>query len=219
MWTRLKTAATACAFTVGISVHVPVLGAVQGDDNQKSPYEIALAQAKKDPTSADYGRLRELYSEDPSYAPYVHLTRGYRENHSALFAALEKGNYKEAIRHAEAILEIDYLDTESHFFIARAYESIGDTKRAAFHRQFFEGVMGSILGSGDGSSPQSAIKVITLTEEWAVLSRLGYPPGGTQATEVHEGVMYDVLGGTHVETGEARSFYFRPVDAFWKKTP
>jgi hypothetical protein len=219
VWTRFISAATTCALVVGIGAQAPVMGAAQGDENQKSPYEIALAQAKKDPASADYGKLRELYSEDSSYSPYVHLTRGYRENHSALFEALEKGNYKEAIRHAEAILDIDYLDTESHFFIARAYESIGDTKRAAFHRQFFEGVMGSILGSGDGASPESAIKVVTLTEEWAVLSRLGYPPGGAQATEVHEGVKYDVLGGTHVETGEARSFYFRPVDAFWKKIP
>ena len=183
----------------------------------KSPFAIAVADAKKDPGRADYGKLRNLFTEDPTYRPYVHLTPEYREHHPALFEALKAGDFKAAIKHAEAILEVDYLDTEAHFFSSKAYEALGDKKRAEYHRQFFQGVMDSILASGDGSSPQSAIRVITLTEEWAVLSRLGYPPGGTHATQVHDGVTYDVLSGTHVETGEEKSFYFRPVDAFWKK--
>jgi len=194
------------------------LGA-QASGKAKSPYALALAEAKKDPGRADYGKLRELLTKDSSYLPYVHLTPAYREHHPALFVALESKDFKAAIKHAEAILEVDYLDTEAHYFSSQAYEALGNKKQSEYHRQFFDGVMDSILGSGDGSSPQSAIRVITLTEEWAVLSLLGYPPGGTHATQVHDGVKYDVLTGKHVETGKEASFYFRPVDVFWKQAP
>ncbi len=186
---------------------------------EASPYQAALAEARKDPARADFDKLRELYTQDRNYLPYVHLTPPYREHHPALFEALDAGDFKSAIKHAEAILDVDYLDTEAHFFSAKAYEALGKRKPAEFHRRFFEGVMNSILSTGDGAGPQTAIRVITVTEEWAVLSRLGYPPGGKHATEIHDGVLYDVLSGTHVQTGEEKTFYFRPVDAFWKDTP
>jgi len=210
-----------CILLLGIAAVVGsgIAFGAQASGKAKSPYALALEEAKKDPARADYGKLRELFTEDSGYLPYVHLTPAYREHHPALFAALESKDFKAAIKHAEAILEVNYLDTEAHFFSSQAYEALGNKKLSEYHRQFCDGIMDSILSSGDGSSPQTAIRVITLTEEWAVLSLLGYPPGGTHATKVHDGVKYDVLTGTHVETGKEASLYFRPVDAFWKKAP
>jgi len=213
--TGIRRVRTAVAATVAFQLLAMGTGFTK--EPGKTAYGLALDEAKKAPNRADFRQLRILYTEDPSYEPYVHLRQVYREHHPALFAALEANDFKGAIKHAQAILEIDYLDTESHFFSARAYEALGKMKQAEFHRQFFQGVMDSILATGDGLNPQSAIVVITLTEEWAVLSRLGYPPGGTHSTAIHDGVTYDVLTGTHVQTGEEKSFYFRPVDAFWKK--
>jgi len=215
MWKPCYILLLGIAAVVGSS---PSFGA-QASEKGKSPYALALTEAKKDPGRADYGKLRELFTEDSGYLPYVHLTPAYREHHPALLAALESKDFKATIKHAEAILEVDYLDTEAHYFSSQAYEALGNKKQAEYHRQFFDGVMDSIFSSGDGSSPQTAIRVISLTEEWAVLSLLGYPRGGKHATKVHDGVKYDVLTGTHAETGKEASFYFRPVDAFWKKAP
>ena len=64
-----------------------------------------------------------------------------------------------------------------------------------------------ILAKADGSTPENAIKVRSVGQEYEIIRALGYRPG-SQALVTDKGKAYDRLTVTHAQTGEQREFWF-----------
>jgi hypothetical protein len=67
------------------------------------------------------------------------------------------------------------------------------------------------MASGDGKTPATAYRVVTLREEGFVMAGSNAREEG-QALVPDSGHMYDLLTGTNQKTGEKFSLYFQ-VDA------
>lgn len=133
---------------------------------KQKEFDELIARVKKDDASVDFSHLRNLYTELDSYGPLSPDTK-------EMFAALHDGDYKAALKRVDEILAENYLDTHAHYVGMIAADKLGDASRAAHHRYVEKGILDSILRSGDGKSPDTAYKVIFVSEEYALLRSLG----------------------------------------------
>jgi len=70
-----------------------------------------------------------------------------------------------------------------------------------------QGVLDSILRSGDGRKPETAFQVIALSEEYAVMHHLGLRVAGQSLIHVGEH-SYDLLRGVDPQSSGQQEVYF-----------
>jgi len=162
-----------------------------GQEVQPSPqqeFQALLARVKKSDSTVDFGRMRQLQTQLDSYDPYDSNV----EDHP--FTALDQGDVRRAKALAEAILAENYLQLEAHLAAAAVAEKSGDAAAAAHHRYVVQGVLDSILRSGDGKTPGTAFQVVAISEEYAVMRHLGLRVA--EQLLIHsEGHSFDLLRG------------------------
>jgi hypothetical protein len=179
-------------------------GPAPAEEKPKAAYADLLEKVKSQDPKADFAALRMAYTETPAYNPYDFEQR---DNQQAMRAAMKKKEYEKAVEYVEKVLAKNYLDIEAHYIAARALTELKKEDRAKYHRWVANGLVESILKSGDGKTPATAYKVITTTEEYAVFGVLGIEPG-RQALITDKGIKYDQMTGTHRETNKEVTFYF-----------
>ncbi len=74
------------------------------------------------------------------------------------------------------------------------------------HKALAEGLLQPILKSGDGKTPETAYRVISIPEEYMTLSYLGYYVTSQIALNV-DNKFYDVMVVKN-QSGEEQRFYF-----------
>jgi hypothetical protein len=125
---------------------------------------------------------------------------------------LKAGNVEGAQALADRMLAQNYLDLEAHFAAAEIAEKRKDAKAAAHHRYVIQGVLDSILKSGDGKSIKTAYVVVNISEEYALMGHLGLRVAGQSLIHDDEGHSYDLLRGADAEGKPAGQVYFN-IDA------
>lgn len=124
------------------------------------------------------------------------------------------------------ILEIYPLSIEANRRLADTYEVLADStsrddqkeqllKLQEQHMEVVDGVLNSILKSGDGSSTKTAFKVICIPEEYWTMYRLDYEIVSQSLIE-KEGKFFDLLEGKDLN-GKKAEVYF-DVTSFYKPT-
>jgi len=187
--------------------------AAQKAPQEKGPsaqqeFQALLERVKKSDSTVDFGRMRQLQTQLDDYDPYASKI----EEHP--FEVLAKGDLQKAKTLAEAILAENYLNLEAHIAAAAVAEKNGDAAGAAHHRYVVKGVLDSILGSGDGKTPQTAFQVIALSEEYAVMRRLGLRVA--EQSLIHAGEhSYDLLKGVDPQSQTQREVFFN-IDPIMK---
>lgn len=134
--------------------------------SKSTNYPELLERAKANPQAVDFTGLRMSFARSSGYRPYA----GYPNEEEPLGHAMESKDWNRILQIVNASLEKNYVRMRPHYFAAIAYEHLGDTDRARFHRAFFSGLAQSIVASGDGRSPETAIVVIDVEEEYDVLA-------------------------------------------------
>lgn len=170
------------------------------DKYTSADYFRLLKQAKAQDPKLDFTALRLSYTKTKLYEPYT--TPDLR----SMSMAYEAKNWKKTLSCAEAILKTNYLDIDAHLYCMLAYRESGDKKKADFHRYMFQGLLHSLLQSGEGDSAKNAIVVITIQEEYAVFKAIRVAPG-KQKLEQIDGHFYDKWQVKHNKTGE-HTLYF-----------
>lgn len=126
-----------------------------------------------------------------------------------MFEELNKKDYPAALKDAEAVLESNYVNIDAHYVALAANQEMGAMDKAEFHRTIFRGLINSILSSGNGKSPETAWVVITVHEEYVVLSALGFMRFPMQQSLMHkDGHSYDMMKAKKAEDGTEQNFYF-----------
>jgi hypothetical protein len=152
--------------------------------------------------SVDFTVLRLAYADSSSYRPSIHC--GDRK---AMFQALHEQRFPDALQGAEAILKGCPLDLDAHMASAASYSEPRDPGRAGYHRRIVDGLIKSVLDSGDGKSLKSAMTVIDVQEEYVVVSTLGLK-ASAQGLLSHNGRFYDEVQTTEPRTNKTVTLYF-----------
>lgn len=120
------------------------------------------------------------------------------------------GTEANAAQYAYEVLEHDYTNIAAHNLIANNL-SIYHTVRT-FHAAVRNALVKSIINSGDGSSPEKAMVVIGVVEEYEALKELGLQPVSQNLVQIGKH-HYDVFAAVDVN-GEKRDVYFL-IDEFY----
>jgi hypothetical protein len=202
--TRLSAATLLSAFCLLAALLSP-LQAAEDRVPPKQEFQALLERVKKSDASVDFAKMRQLQTRLDDYSPY-----GDSEDHP--FTLLKAGNVEGAQALADRMLAQNYLDLEAHFAAAEIAEKRKDEKAAAHHRYVIQGVLDSILKSGDGKSTQTAYVVVNISEEYALMGHLGLRVAGQSLINDDNGHSYDLLQGVDAEGKPAREVYFN-IDA------
>ena len=182
-------------------------------DAQKK-YDAMLELAKKGEGAVDYKALRFAYFETPGFSPLAGMMV-YR----SLWSVVGQGNWAEAIKQAESVLENNYVDVNAHMVAFIAHREQKNAEKATYHRRWAEGLLDSIKSGGDGKSLETAWHVISISEEYAVLRSFNLRPVG-QSLANEKGHAYDVMKTVDPQTNAEATFYFnvdKPFSAYGRK--
>jgi hypothetical protein len=190
-----------CLFTAFLSP----LQAAEDRAAARQEFQGLLERVKKSDASVDFAKMRQLQTRLDDYSPYDDS-----EDHP--FTLLKAGNVERAQALADRMLAKNYLDLEAHFAAAEIAEKRKDEKAAAHHRYVIQGVLDSILKSGDGNSPKTAYVVVNISEEYALMGHFGLRVAEQSLINDEEGHSYDLLRGADAEGKPGREVYFN-IDA------
>jgi len=169
----------------------------------KPNYESLLEQVKKSDPSANFMALRIAYADashkDSSDVP--------ADASRSMYSALREKKYEQAIMHAEKIIKAKFVDINAHMVASAAYKEMGNIEKEQFHRYVADGLIKSILNSGDGKSQETAFKVISTEEEYVILRISGLMPQ-SQSLLSANGHNYDRLDAVDRKTNEKVSLFF-----------
>lgn len=174
-----------------------------GNTNSDSIYNEIVSQIKNGSKDIDFTVLRMAYANSFFYDPYG---KDYDVKKS-MRRAYNDGDYEGVVSHAKELIEDIFLDIDSHVFCEMAYKKIGDNEKRDYHGFIALGLLNSIIGSGDGKTPETAFKVISVTEEYALLDMWGLKTS-TQWLLEENGHEYDKLEAEDIDTGEKVMLYF-----------
>ncbi len=122
--------------------------------------------ALQEPENCDFSELREAYVESEEYNPYGR--RGAAANEMSRL--IKSGSYKEAISMIERALESSPLDLELQMMAYDCYRKIGDRKKMYRTDSFLRGYIDTLMSTGDGKSRETAFRVVSMREEYALVS-------------------------------------------------
>jgi hypothetical protein len=166
-------------------------------------YDDLVAQVKSGKLDIDYSALRLSFASSPRYDPYGAVLIKAK----AMISAYSAGDCTGALASAKEILEIDFVEMDAHIVTGLCLKKAGDEDGARKERAVYDGLVNSVLKSGDGKTPQTAFSVISISEEYKVLAALGLARG-TQSLVNAQGSSFDRLDAKSKTTGDPVTLYF-----------
>lgn len=164
-------------------------------------YDSLLEKARRGDPGLDFTALRMA-----SAARLADSRAADPELRKKMFEALHKDQWAAVIETGNQVLAQNYLDVDAHMFVAFAYEKTHEAEKAALHRTMGNGLMKSILASGDGRSFKTAFVVISVEEEYSVLKHYRLH-SDKQDLVTGEGHSYDVLTAENDEHEKATVYF------------
>lgn len=206
-----------------LSALVSLATSVCADDNAKQP---KLSNKGWNETT-DFATIRRAYASEPDYNAYAYqlvektlITTAMKEwdtgdKAKALTMLLEATEtcplsieLNRRIADGCAVLLSNIKDPETKQVLSKIEKRF---------RTIAEGILKSIVASGDGKTPKTAYKVISIPEEYMTLWYLGLNPKG-QILDHIENISCDIMTVENADTGEKSTVYF-DVTIFHDKPP
>ena len=175
----------------------------QSQEPGKQKYEALLEKVKAGDTAVSFKDLRMAFTESQGYSPYG----GDSEAGKSMFSALKDKDYEKALGYANTILKQKYVDIFAHLVSALAYTELKNAERAKYHHAIVDGLIQSILKSGDGKSIETAYVVIATDEEYALFNVLGMKVA-SQSLAHDKDHSYDRMEAVDRKTNQTTTFYF-----------
>lgn len=175
----------------------------QSLETSKPKYETLLERVKAGDTTVSFKDLRMAYTESQGYAPYG----GDSEGRKSMLSAVKDKDYDKALGFAGNVLKQNYVDITAHLVSSIAYNELKNAERAKYHHGIVDGLIQSILKSGDGRSIETAYVVIATDEEYALFNVLGMK--AVSQSLVHDkDHSYDKMDAVDRKTNQTTTFYF-----------
>ena len=165
-------------------------------------YGALVEKLRNGDRAIDFTRLRTAYTETPEYRAM--MMGAYQQ----LWQPLGQGNFAEAIKTAEAVLERNYAEPNAHMVASLAYLRTGEASRAEFHRFVANGLLRSITSKGDGKTAATAYEVIDVSEEFALVRSLNLTPRSSGTSAPPGGPAIDSMHVVDPRTGTESTIFF-----------
>jgi hypothetical protein len=121
--------------------------------------------------NVDFASLRTSYAKRADFKQ-----RCESRPNAEYFAATKAGNFGIAADLLEKWLRTCPIDALGHVWITGTYAKLSNLELKKEHALWFFGLTDVVLkGGGDGKTPQTAYEAISVSDEKAVLVRLGFP--------------------------------------------
>ncbi|MBI5929007.1 MAG: DUF4919 domain-containing protein [Chloroflexi bacterium] len=169
-----------------------------------------LAAAERDPHGTDFVQLRHAYVADSTYQPASHLSQAKLQGMTNNVQDVD-----ELALRCQKLLESNPMDLEIRLMLDFAYSELEQHDLAARQHTFVSKMLDAIWNHGDGKSFETAWHVVSVAEEYTLLSIMGYQMQRQDLME-QAGRWYDVLTCTsrkNANTGPV-TFYFDITDPF-----
>lgn len=151
----------------GVVLLLVGLALLSGNARAAEPsYDDYVAEVKAGKLDIDYTAFRMAYVASSKYEPYG-ATRLLVIQMKKAFTA---GDCPAAMAHAKEIFEVNLVQIDAHFVTAVCQRKAGNEEEARREHAMLMGLIKSVLGSGDGKSPETAFVVIAIEEEYSVLA-------------------------------------------------
>lgn len=187
----------------GPTVTPTLRGAATPLPRTTASYDSLLARLHAGDLTVDYLSLRLAYAASPHYEPYDFGT----DSKTAMRAAFASNDCENALPVADSILSRKYVDIEAHIVVAECMKRRGETEKARRHSTIAHGLLESIRTYATGSTPDSAIVVVSIDEEYILLATQGLERT-TQAFTSCGGHPCDVINAVERASGKTRYLYF-----------
>lgn len=165
-------------------------------------YAELLPLAKEHPETTDFTALRMGYTLSDQYNPYP-----FGEHDTSLGKLISENNLDGAIEVIGKMLERNYCDIQTHITATNIYKKLNIEAKANYHVLWVQGLVKSIIDSGDGRSEETACVVISTSEEYAVLNVMGLRPASQRLIR-HDGHGFDLLTVVNPENQQHVNIYF-----------
>lgn len=116
----------------------------------------------------DFGHLRAAYGERADFFQVCENGRSER----TWFELVSNARWEDVLTLSRAWLSHCPVDIDAHLVTAAALTKLSRENEAEPHTRWFRGLVGSVLASGDGRTPETAWVVISVAEEYSVLRAL-----------------------------------------------
>jgi hypothetical protein len=167
--------------------------------NAKAKYEALVQRVRSGDQTVDLNELR-LTAGEAGIASSANAR-------DKLMRVARSHDFKEMAKAADDVLKSNYTDLEGHYFARIAAKQMGKPELEEFHHWVEMGLLKSLRSSGDGQSPITAMKVISVDEEYFILHMMGQTLG-EQALGTCAGAPCDILTVTDVESKQQHKWYF-----------
>ena len=87
--------------------------------------------------------------------------------------AYKAGEVDKVIQLADAWLKKCPIDADTHLRVAMCFKEKGDLPSYTYHLCVFYGLLQSITAGGDGLTPATAFKVVSIQEEYSLIQEIG----------------------------------------------
>jgi len=115
-------------------------------------------------------------------------------------------DWEERVNIYRSRLEACPVDIKAHNIIFYSLDILGRVEEADQHVRWYEGLMNSIIKSGDGKTPETAYRVIFVTEEYNFMWAKGLKPSSQSYVDTEYGAM-DLFKVTDKDGGK-KEIYF-----------
>ncbi len=155
----------------------------------------------------DFLKLRNDFGWSDDWSARCQLGRPAGE----MASAMNSESWEEAAKIGLKWVKRCPIDIRGHYYTAISLSELGRDVEAENHIAWMEGLMDSIVESGDGNSCETAYVVISISEEYDALMLFGLERK-SQAL-VSGPMMCDLITAVE-EDGEEVSIYFNPAAHF-----
>ncbi len=187
-------------FAKGIGLVLLAVCAAGGAENAaKAKYQALVQRAQSGDRTVDLNELRAAAGE-----------AGIESDVNArdqLMAAASKHDFKKMAETADAVLNSNYADLDGQFFAKIAAKELGQPEKAELHDWVEMGLLKSLRSTGDGQSPATAMKVISVDEEYFILHVMGQEVK-RQALSECAGAQCDIMTTFDPESKQEHKWYF-----------
>jgi outer membrane protein assembly factor BamD (BamD/ComL family) len=173
-------------------------------------YDEMVAKVNRGDMTVDFHQMRLAYTETKQYAPY-----GGMQERDGMYAAMRSKDYEKALSLAEDRLKQHFVDLNAVYIAALSSKQLSKTTESDFYLKVLKKMMDDILRNGDGLTAKTAIFAIGISEQYFIMSFLGFQRV-TKTLERTDGSVFDVHASENPETKETRKFYFNIDKVFGK---
>jgi len=171
------------------------------EENNDVDNYLSLALKHLEGEDVCFTELRELYVKTPYYDPSdTEISRSMR-------GYIDNNELEEAISYIEGVIFKNLVYLDFNLYCRTIYLKEQKTELADFHAQTVTKILNAITASGDGSSPENALDVLSVGEEYAFMDLVGIEYKSQAAIEI-DGQMYDVFEVVPGEAYDNEEIYF-----------